>query len=111
MGRALGNFEEEADAASRLWGLALVHHALDDKAASDAALKELDDRFGADGMVRIAEVYAYRGEVEAAFAWLDRAFDQKDSNLGALRVNLYFESLRSDPRYLELLEKLGLADE
>jgi len=50
------------------------------------------------------------GEKEAAFAWLEKAYQQHDPTLANLRVDPGFDSLRSDPRYPELLKKVGLSD-
>jgi serine/threonine-protein kinase len=54
--------------------------------------------------------YAMVGEKERAFAWLEKAYQQHDPALAQLKVDPSVDSLRSDPRYLELLKKLGLSD-
>jgi len=50
------------------------------------------------------------GERERAFAWLEKAYQQPDPALAQLKVDPSLDKLRSDPRYLELLKKLGLSD-
>jgi TolB-like protein/Flp pilus assembly protein TadD/predicted Ser/Thr protein kinase len=111
LGRALTQFEAEPNEAFETWGLAVVHHALEDPAASDAALGELEARYAREETdpYRIATAYAYRGEVDKAFTWLERAWEERDSGLASLRVDPYMASLRDDPRYQELLERIGLA--
>jgi len=52
--------------------------------------------------------YAMIGEKERAFTWLDKAYQQHDPILVQLKVDPGFDSLRSDPRYLDLLRKVGL---
>ena len=60
-------------------------------------------------LYQIAQIYAHRGDVEQAFAWLDRAYEQRDSGLGLyLKGDPLLENLRSDPRYVELLRKMNL---
>lgn len=56
----------------------------------------------------IAVVYAGLGEKEQAFEWLDKAYNGQDSNLVYLKVDPMFDSLRSDPRYADLLRRVGL---
>ena len=110
LGRALTSFEKETDPESRLTGLAMVHHALEDPASSDEALKRLIDDHGADSPVAVASVYAYRGEIDTAFEWLDRALARRDSSLSGVRVAVPLRPLQDDPRWVPLLEKIGFVD-
>ena len=57
---------------------------------------------------QIAEVYAYRGEVDRAFEWLERAYAQRDSGLSQIKGDPHFKRLERDPRYAALLEKMHL---
>jgi TolB-like protein len=54
--------------------------------------------------------FASIGEKEQAFAWLDKAYQVHDPALANLKVDPAFDSLRSDPRYADLLKKVGLSD-
>jgi len=54
--------------------------------------------------------YAMAGEKEPAFAWLEKAYQQHDPALANLKVDPGFDSLRGDPRYLDLLKKVGLSE-
>jgi TolB-like protein len=56
----------------------------------------------------VAVVYAALGDRNAAFEWLFRAYDQR--TISFLKVDPLLDSLRSDPRYIELLKKSGLAN-
>jgi len=56
----------------------------------------------------IARVFAGLGEKEQALAWLERAIDQRDERAVMLKVDPHFDSLRSDPRFRNLLGRLGL---
>jgi serine/threonine protein kinase/TolB-like protein len=55
----------------------------------------------------IAELYADSGDKEHAFEWLSTAYQERDG-LNGLRTDFTFDSLRSDPRYAELVRKVGL---
>jgi hypothetical protein len=52
--------------------------------------------------------YAVLGEKDQAFFWLEKAYAEKSDNLGWIKVNRSADSLRSDPRYVALLKKMGL---
>jgi hypothetical protein len=58
---------------------------------------------------QIAEVYAFRGEADKAFQWLDRALQQRDPGAPELKTGPLMKSLRQDRRYPELLKKMRLA--
>jgi serine/threonine protein kinase/tetratricopeptide (TPR) repeat protein len=56
----------------------------------------------------IAEVYADLGDKDHAFQWLDTAYLEHDPWLYAIRTDFTMDSSRSDPRYAELVRKIGL---
>jgi serine/threonine protein kinase/tetratricopeptide (TPR) repeat protein len=59
----------------------------------------------------IAEVHAALGEEDQAFEWLEKAYDARSSDLRFLKVSQFFtDSLRSDPRFADLLRRVGLAE-
>jgi len=51
-------------------------------------------------------LYIGLGDKEAAFQSLERAYAERDPRLDELKVEPYFDSLRSDPRYQELLTNM-----
>jgi hypothetical protein len=87
----------------------MAEHSLGDPAASQAALDELIRQRAATAAYQIAEAYAWRGERDAAFAWLERAYRQHDGGMTYLPHDHFFAPLRGDPRYQALLKKMGLA--
>ena len=111
MGRfseALSAVEKEFDEDRRLCGSAIVYWALGRHAESDAALAELKKTYSADAAFNIAGIHAYRGEADAAFEWLDRAYRQRDSGMPDLKLNPLLRNLHSDPRFKALLIKMEL---
>ncbi len=56
----------------------------------------------------IAMVYIGLGNMDRAFAWLEKSYATHE-NLSFIKVNSEFERLRSDPRYADLLQRAGLA--
>jgi hypothetical protein len=70
-------------------------------------LKELEkeDRYS---WFFIAADYAALGEKDRAFNWLEKAYEKRDFFLPTLAVNPYMDPLRSDPRFQDLLRRIGL---
>ena len=58
----------------------------------------------------IAQIYAFRGELDEAFKWLDRARTQKDPSLLLLKSQARFMKLEGDQRYKGFLRKMNLPD-
>jgi len=56
----------------------------------------------------MAGVYALAGEKDAAFAWLYKAIDARDGWIALIKIQPAYDSLRSDPRYVKLLERMNL---
>jgi eukaryotic-like serine/threonine-protein kinase len=56
----------------------------------------------------IAVSYALAGDREKAFEYLEKAYSQEDSELMACIRFPAFDSLRSDPRFVDLMKRLGL---
>jgi hypothetical protein len=71
-------------------------------------LRELTEKHADDSAYQIAEVHGARGEVDAAFGWLERAYTQRDTGLIGMQVQPYLRSLHGDPRWDAFLKKLGL---
>jgi TolB-like protein/tetratricopeptide (TPR) repeat protein len=59
----------------------------------------------------IAMIYASLGEIDRAFEWLDKAYEEQDVNLNWFVPDPLSDSLRSDPRFEELLRKMRLPEE
>jgi serine/threonine-protein kinase len=105
---ALREAELEPDEGYRRFELALAHYVRSDRAAADAALADLIAN-GRDQLAyQIAEVYAVRGEKDKAFEWLQISFDNHDTGTLTLLIDPLLRGLRDDPRYKNLLAKLGL---
>ena len=92
----------------RLTCESLAYHALGRPAESEASLKKLIATHAGDWAFQIAEIYAFRGESDKAFDWLNRAYGQRDDGLLNLKFDPLLNSLRGDPRYTALLTKMHL---
>lgn len=56
----------------------------------------------------LSALYAGLGDKEGALASLEKAYAAHDLQMGNLITDTHYDSLRSDPRFLELLRKVGL---
>jgi len=56
-----------------------------------------------------ALIYAALGDKDQAFAWLEKSVEQHDLTTAHLKVDQRFDPLRSDPRFAELVKRIGLS--
>jgi TolB-like protein/Tfp pilus assembly protein PilF len=105
---ALAEIERETEPIWRRFGRALVYHALGRKNEEDAALGELLEQDKEGAAFQIAEVYAFRGETDKAFEWLERAYAQRDPGLSGVKGDPLLKKLESDPRHAAFLRKMRL---
>jgi adenylate cyclase len=106
----LAHFLGSSDDVDHHIGQVLAGYTLGRHAASRQALQELVDKHAGDAAYQIAEGYAWSGEADQSFAWLERAYQQRDSGLYSLRIDPLLANLRGDPRYAAMLRKLKLND-
>jgi len=88
-----------------------LQDALGRKADSDTALAALIAKYEKDAPSNIASVYAYRGEADKAFEWLDKAVEYGDPGVSDIVTENLFEKIHADPRWPAFLRKLGKAPE
>ncbi len=108
---ALAEMQLEPGGSWRLDGQAMAYHALGRKAESDAMLAELIQKYEKEAAWNIAYIYAFRGEADRAFEWLDKAIAYRDPGLSLTAVSWQFSNLHNDPRWLPFLRKIGRATE
>ena len=106
---ALAEIQKEPDQASRLWGLALCHHAIGNPDEAAQALNEIVKKYQKVYAYQIAEIYAYRREVDHAFQWLERAYQQRDPGLQDIKNDPLIRNLKRDPRWITFLKKMNLS--
>jgi serine/threonine-protein kinase len=91
-------------------GDTLVEHSLGQAAASQRGLEAMlaipDVRQG--GCYQLAQAHAWRGELDRAFEWLDRAVAQHDGGITIVKYDPLLRHLRADPRFAALLRRLKL---
>jgi len=63
---------------------------------------------GIGSAVAVAGNYALLGEKERAFEWLEKAFAEHDNAITYLKIDTAFDNVKSDPRFQDLLRRIGL---
>jgi serine/threonine-protein kinase len=98
----------KSDSVYRPAGIAMAEHSLGHARESQQALDEAITTEGTSGAYQIAQAYAWRGETDKAFEWLDLALVHNDGGLTFLKSDPVIGKLAHDPRFAVLLEKMGL---
>jgi serine/threonine protein kinase/tetratricopeptide (TPR) repeat protein len=110
---ALGQIQRARELDDNAWTLADLGHAYAVSANPAEArrilikLEELSKRRYVSKYF-VARIYAGLGENDRAFQWMEKAFEDRDESETWLKVDPMMDELRSDPRYADLLRRLGL---
>jgi serine/threonine protein kinase/TolB-like protein/Tfp pilus assembly protein PilF len=107
---ALLEFQKQGSEGGREMGTAMVEHARGHEKQSQQALNDLIAKHANDMAYQVADVYAWLGEKDMGFEWLERAYQQRDSGLNGIAYDPLLAGLKGDPRYGALLKKLELSD-
>ena len=102
---ALTFFSAEDDDEYRVKGSALALYALGSQEEHEARLQELIEGWGEEWPSEVAPVYAWTGDVDSAFHWLEKSVTEEPGGFDTQDPLL--KALHSDPRWLPLLEALG----
>jgi TolB-like protein len=105
---ALAEMKLEIDTILQDHGIGLALSALGRNAEADQALAAFIEEHEESAAYLIAAAYAYRGDTDQAFMWLDTAYKQRESLLSEILSDPLLTSLKSDPRWSELVDKMGL---
>lgn len=71
-------------------------------------LEQLQSRPGHVEPTDLALIYIKFGDKDRAFTWLEKAYEERSPHLVCLNSSPWFDALRSDPRYTDLLRRTGL---
>jgi len=105
---ALREAQLEPNEGYRRFELALADYTRGERRAADEALAELIAKDRDFLAYQVAQVYAWRGENDKAFEWLQVSLDTHDTGTVSLLIDPLLRGLQHDPRYKSLLTKIGL---
>jgi TolB-like protein len=98
---------EKLPANFRLVGEAILFARAGNRAKSDDALERIQQLGGEAANYQYAQIYAQRGDKDRAFSALDRAWGVRDPGLSGMKVDFFFDPIRSDPHFGALLQKMN----
>jgi tetratricopeptide (TPR) repeat protein len=113
--------EKEAEIGNRLLkdylpGITLIGKAVEaflrsDKKTVERLLPDLEAHESETpaGAMEIASLYLFVGKTDEAFEFLEKAYLRKEPGLLTIKNDDALDAYRSDPRYLDLLKRLGLS--
>jgi adenylate cyclase len=104
---ALAAFEQEPAEDGRAAGMAMALHTLGRREEHEVKLMEAIELLGRAWPSEVAAVYAWMGEADQAFRWLEEALKIGQPGLYGLGLSPLLVSLQDDPRWLPLLERAG----
>jgi tetratricopeptide (TPR) repeat protein len=104
---ALAFFTLEEDEEWRVKGTALASYDLGRLTEYEQAFAELRERWGERWPIEIAHVYAWIGDTDEVFSWLEKELEI--NGLSGVMVDNFFTNLHDDPRWQPLMEKGGVS--
>jgi TolB-like protein len=107
---ALAAIEKEPDESTRLAGLTILYWSSGRRRDSDAAFQGFRAKASGENAYDIASLYAYRGDFDAAFKWLDVAYQHHESGLAWLKSDPLLRNIRGDSRFSSLLKRMNLPE-
>ncbi len=106
---ALRLARQNKDPLQRDFSLALAEYSAGRSVNARAALGRLISKAPDFYAAQISRAYAWYGDNDQAFHWLDRAIDLRDPGVGSIKSIPEYDKLRDDPRYLLALQRMNLA--
>jgi len=111
---AIAAAEKAVDLSNRsgisLGDLGYVYASVGKRAEAIEKIKELEAKYTRKEAIGqyFAAIYVGLGDKDKAFEWLEKDFQARNAKLTEIRWQLQFESLRDDPRFKDLLKRMGL---
>ena len=107
---ALAEIAQEKHEFFGLYGRNFVNYALGRHNEADALFEEFLEKYSETDPANVADLYAFRGEYELSFKWLNKALESKDPVLIESLTYTSFKPMHRDKRWAGLIRKIGLPD-
>lgn len=108
---ALAEIEQEKHTFFSLYGRNFILFAMGRTAEADALFEEFLEIYSASEPANVADLYAFRGDYDQSFEWLNKALEVRDPVLIEALTYPSFKPMYSDPRWGELIDKMGLPED
>ncbi len=114
LGEATAEREKAAELSQRsgpqLSGVGYLYAVTGRRSEALAILDELEQKYASGKAVgqHLAAIYDGLGDADQAFAWLEKDFEQHSAELQFITWRVQFKHLRRDPRYANLMRRMGL---
>ena len=105
---AISEIEQEKHQFFSLYGRNFIQFALGHTMKADALFTEFLEKYGETDPANVADLYAFRGDYDLSFEWLNKAFEVKDPVLIEALTYPSFKPMYSDSRWRDLIRKIGL---
>ena len=107
---ALQVARKESDETARMLAYAIIYYDLGNMEEAERAFRYLLKNTSSFLAYQIAAIYAYKGDSDKTFEWLETSFEQRDGGITHLLADPFLKPLHEDPRWEPYLLKLGLLD-
>jgi TolB-like protein len=105
---AMKESEQEIDPFWKRYSQILALTAQESHEEAKSLLRQMIADDGHHAAYQVTEILAFRGDIDAAFEWFQRAYDQKDGGMSEITGNYFLRNLHGDPRWEEMLSLLSL---
>jgi TolB-like protein/Flp pilus assembly protein TadD len=111
---ALAEYQKAGQLSDDPLVLAMLGHAYAASGRRDEALKTLSQLAEIAGhryvsAYSVAMVYAGLGEKDQALNWLEKGYQERATKMAFLKIDPFFDNLRSDPRFIALVRRVGVS--
>ena len=110
MEEALEEFKQEKHDFFSLYGMNFILYAMDGESNTKSVFNEFLEKNSQTDPANTADLYAFRGDYDNAFKYLNEAFNIKDPVLIEALSYPSFKPMYKDPRWKEIIEKIDLPE-
>ncbi len=100
-------YYQRAPEQFRTAGMAMIEFTRGNEVASRQLLAKMENDFAIGFAYQIAQIHAWRGDKDKAFAWLERSYSLHDAGMVRLPFDTAMDPLRNDPRFTALVTNMG----
>ena len=107
---ALVEIDQETHEFFHIYGKNFVHYARGETEIADKLFSEFLEKFEVKEPANVADLYAFRGDYDKSFEYLEKALEVRDPVLIEALTYTAFNPMKADPRWADLIERIGLPD-